>query len=489
MKLTVTASADTYITNRVIKGEKRERANLGLAGTLDLFKLYGYTSTQAGTGSVPNLELSRLLLKFPIAQLSSLPWASSSFRARLIVKDIYGGQTTPDSYSILVCPLSKSWDEGRGRDIALFNDVDSCNYVTASINGGIVNLWNAPGAFSTGSAASSVDRIIDVNGTDLSATQQFVNGDEDLNVDVTNAVSATLANQIPDSGFCLAMSPEYENDDKTYFVKRFYSRHTQFTNFVPKLVVSWDDSLLDDSPAPTFDAQNIFVHKHDIRGRLSNFVSSSSSPVAVAMRLQTRVSGSTRDYVLTGSRFEKGIYVFSGTITLDQPLQDQLQHSGSVTFQKYLQSIDGTVGFATGTSLTFRKDFDTNAIPTKNVYATVTGVPAAVSVNSLFVARCFIDDLASRTDSAVTRQLRQRATVLYRDVHYSIRQASSSEAVVDVDTVTNSTRLSNDSGGYYFRLPTSCLVPGNAYEIDVYLHDGAETFLLQRNACKFAVIK
>ena len=59
---------DTYITNRVIKSHRVTDSNVGYAGTLDLFKLYGSTTS----GSTINTELSRLLIHYDLDTLRSL---------------------------------------------------------------------------------------------------------------------------------------------------------------------------------------------------------------------------------------------------------------------------------------------------------------------------------------------------------------------------------------------------------------------------------
>ena len=62
MKIFCTASSDTYITDKIIDGNKRvDDANVGRSATLDLFKLWGETKLN-NTGSLN--ELSRLLVKF-----------------------------------------------------------------------------------------------------------------------------------------------------------------------------------------------------------------------------------------------------------------------------------------------------------------------------------------------------------------------------------------------------------------------------------------
>ena len=40
MYIIATASADTYITNKIVDGSRTEDANVGRAGTLDLFTVF-----------------------------------------------------------------------------------------------------------------------------------------------------------------------------------------------------------------------------------------------------------------------------------------------------------------------------------------------------------------------------------------------------------------------------------------------------------------
>ncbi len=62
----------------------------------------------------------------PIREMSqsTLDITSSTFRCHLKLSDVYAGQTTPSNFSLIVYPLSQSFDEGVGRDVVRFEDVD-----------------------------------------------------------------------------------------------------------------------------------------------------------------------------------------------------------------------------------------------------------------------------------------------------------------------------------------------------------------------------
>ena len=67
MYLVLTASKDTYITDKIIDGAFRAKdANVGRAGTLDLFKLYS-ESTLSGTDDP--IEVSRALLQLSLIHI------------------------------------------------------------------------------------------------------------------------------------------------------------------------------------------------------------------------------------------------------------------------------------------------------------------------------------------------------------------------------------------------------------------------------------
>ena len=128
MYLVLTASKDTYITNKIMDGSFRaEDANVGRAGTLDLFKLYSESTI---SGSTNPIEISRALLQFDLFRVreltsSILDVTSPSFKCTLKMKSIAAGQACPSNFNLILHPLSQSWDEGVGRDVNSFGDLDS----------------------------------------------------------------------------------------------------------------------------------------------------------------------------------------------------------------------------------------------------------------------------------------------------------------------------------------------------------------------------
>ena len=152
----LSASKDTYITNKIINNSFRATdANVGQAGTLDLFKIHNETKLSGSDN--PQTEISRLLLKFDLDKISTMQSEgkidinSSTFKCQVKLHDVYGGQTTPSNFDLILFPLSKSFDEGPGFDVSSFRDIGAVNFVTASLIRGVASTWNTAGANASGS--------------------------------------------------------------------------------------------------------------------------------------------------------------------------------------------------------------------------------------------------------------------------------------------------------------------------------------------------
>ena len=124
----LTSSGDTYITNKIVDASFSVSGNVGRAGTLDLFKLY---DESVPTGSN---EISRILVNFDVASIATLSASidpgDPTFKANLKLKAVALGQGVPSGFTVSVFPLSSSFEEGIGRDVISFADVDAANWLS-----------------------------------------------------------------------------------------------------------------------------------------------------------------------------------------------------------------------------------------------------------------------------------------------------------------------------------------------------------------------
>jgi len=484
---------DTYITDRVIKGVRSHNANVGLAGSLDLFKLYGATRS----GSNDNNELSRLLLQFDYTNLrndvatGAVNMNSSNFKCFLNLKSVHGGQTHPSNFKIVIHPLSKSFDEGTGRDVVFYQDRDIANFLTASSN----STWNVSGANGVGTlGASNIDIISSGNlndGYGLSAlwvTQSFPLGTEDLNVDITRIVSGTIAGLIPDNGFRISFVQEQENDQQTRFVKRFASGDAYNKELHPKIIIKYDDSIANNIGNFVFDNSGSVFFYNKVRGSLKNITSGSSTLTGtncLLLKLQTTLTGAgTYTQYVTASQYNNGVGYVTGTYyaTFSVPstqnvIKQALIVSGStLTFDQIWSSLDNSVSFYSGTlDVSLPKSNNENYGPTR-YRVTATNVFSNYTVTDKVRIRVFIENV-DIPYSKVVRTFLETPPAFPETVHFLIRNSVSEEIVIPYDTTYNSTKLSADSKSMFFDLDMSNFYEGNLYEIDIMIvENGNQTF-------------
>lgn len=464
---------DTYITNKVIGAKSRVSGNVGLAGTLDLFKLHDLAS-----GSGVTDEISRILMHFDLKPLRDL-WNSGSidinddsFFCKLELKDVYGGQPTPINFTVSIFPLSSSFDEGLGKDLVYYSDVDASNWLSSSKG----TLWNSNGCSLGGGATETCDYITSsANIASTEVKQSFVLGTEDLIVDITQIVSATLTGELPDRGLRITFSSSIESDSKTYFVKRFGSRHVYDETKRPSVVFGFNDSITDDTQNLVFDTDCKINLYNYIKGDLLNLVSSSNTLTGTNC-LKLKLVTETGGYSLTfsGSQFFLGSNSVTGTYTstVNVPSSNatialRIAESGSVKFTPVWMSNDSSLVFLSGSKIEIKKPNRTSAALKKKFYRiSVAGIDDSYNVDQDITARVFIFDDSDPQIKLVKTTVENRGVVL-SNVFYSIREVSTNKAVIPFDDINNSTKVSSDSEGMFFTVKADCLESGRSYVIDI----------------------
>jgi len=503
-------SSDTYITDKIVKRLHKTTANVGLAASIDLFVLYGITFS----GSVPNHELSRALIKFDLTDLHAdyaagkFDITNPTFNCTLKMFDVYGGQSTPDNFSLQVYPLSRSFQEGIGRDVIFFQDSDASNFITATFDGSTPSVWFLSGANAKGALGnSSIDVIstadLGAGTVSLTVSQSFVVGDENLSVDVTRIVSATLAGLIPDKGFRVSFSETDENALATKFVKRFGSSNASNPYIRPQLIMRYNDAINSHESNFLFDVTGTLVLYNYVRGELRNFVSGSSNtaltgqnsmlvklttPVSTSngfIRYETHASASQHRI---GSSNVTGIYSSTFALSSNDPfLRTKLQQSGSIMFQQVWTSTDRQVPYFSG-SLTVYPNFGTTGPATPKRYnINITNMAEEYTITDIARMRLFIFDYSSPMFKLVKTPLETPSVVL-ENVFYSVRDAITNTVLVPFDRIYSSTKLSSDSEGMYFDIWMTSLLDGRAYVVDIMLVEGSKETIYRNVGPAFRVL-
>lgn len=488
--------ADTYISDKRIKKQAKTTANVGLAASLDLFVLHGITFS----GSSPNHELSRALIKFDIDDLQAdynagkIDITNPSFNCSLNMFDVYGGQTTPDNFTLKLYPLAQSFQEGIGRDIVYFQDSDVANFITASFVGGTPNVWFVSGANAKGSLGSpNLDVYSTANfgagNVSTSVTQSFEIGSENLNLDVTKLVSATLVGLLPNHGFRISFDEADENATASKFVKRFGSSNASDPYVRPRLAVRYDDSINSHESNFLFDVTGTLVLYNYVRGELRNFVSGNGNTPLVGLnsmvvKLTTPVSTSngfisyethvTASQHRIGSNNVVGVYSATFALSSNNPFfRTKIQQSGSIDFRQIWTSTDRTVPYFSGT-LSVHPNLGTTGPSTPKRYSiNITNMSEEYTSEDIARMRLFIFDHTTPTFKITKTPIELPSVVLDR-VLYSVRDAMTNTVLIPFDTSYNSTKLSSDSQGMYFDLWMSSLLAGRAYVVDIMLIEGSK---------------
>ena len=181
------ADADNTITNafRPSLTSRGTDANMGASDVLEVFSVYG----QASSGST---ELERVLIKFPISEITGdrstgdLPIAGGvSFYLKM--SNARHSQTVPRQFTMNVSAVSRSWEEGFGLDMDEYSDIVYPN------NEG-----------STWMSASQTEAWTRMGGDYHDSpvyTDYFDTGIEDLEIDVTPLVEEWIAGTKDNYGF------------------------------------------------------------------------------------------------------------------------------------------------------------------------------------------------------------------------------------------------------------------------------------------------
>lgn len=509
----VKAIQDTYITDRIVSFRTRAiDANVGKAVTLDLFKLYDETTL---SGSAEPIELSRLLIKFDTSQIraltSSLDITDDSFKVKLVLTDVVGGQPVPSNFTTIIHPISRSWSEGAGRDIVKFADIDVANWLTASTST-ILMPWYNSGANAEGALG---DQNIDIIGSgnlndglgfrSLFKVQTFTSGEEDLDVDVTDIVSATLVGLIPDEGFRIAFSGSFEHNSNTLFVKRFAARHASDPAIRPKLIVTYDDSIIDNYGNFIFDTTGSLYIFNTSRGLARNFVSGAAATelTGSACMLLKIISGAIAPVVsqsftasydvnqyMIGTLPVSGAYYSTFAVSsFDNRLRREITSAGSATFHTIWGSRDGTVGYKTGSLVIKTSDISNNVINDSQLNITLPNCRQSYSQTSRARIKVNVYDSTEMYRLPTTKMSFKQVPLVFERMYWRIVDVYSGVIVIPFGDDDESTRLSVDSDGMYFDFFPNDLYIGRTFAFEFMIIDKGETIIIDASHLPTFVIE
>lgn len=519
MKIFCTSSQDTYITNKIVSDNRMENSNVGKASTLDLFKIYNET-TYRSSGSQD--EISRILIKFDYSRikkkvLKELDVSDPSFSAKIKLFDITAGNVTPSNFTVIAAPLSQSFIEGHGKDLAAFSDIAASNFITASFISNTPKVWFASGANKIGdSGANNIDyfdRLVlssRLGKMMTTGVQYFETGKEDLSIDVTKVVSASLTDQMKNHGFRISFSGSDESGNKTRFVKRFASRHVSNPHLRPRLEISFDDSTVDNHENFIFDYSGSIRLENNINGSLTNFVSgAASSQVQGASCMKLKLKAGMFSKIIDVSQpkegsgtslektFQSGIYTASFAVSSfdkssysrkkgEITLEEKINKTGELRFDAFWQSNDGNIAFHTG-SLTVKKAKGASGKSESKIDVTSVNMSSKYRKNDLTCIRLFVVDNSVDYFEA-NKEMVNLKSLMPDKLFYRAVDANTGREVFDFGEHDNSTKASVDKNGPFFNFDLSILPVGRSYYFEYLVVNGKEKFIVEDRKKRFTVI-
>jgi len=478
-----TATADAEITN-AFKANLRTRAtgsNMGQADTMGIFSIYG----QAESSS---LEQSRALVQFSTASIlldrnaGKIPQSGSvNFYLRMF--NSAHPFTHPSDFTMKVAGITgSSWTEGAGLDAEDYADKGAVNWVSSSTG----ETWTSAGG--------------DFYTAKPFYTQYFDSGVENLEIDITHLVESWMLGEKANYGVGVMLSGSYEDGtaQRSYYIKKFHARSSEYFFRRPVLEARWDSSVKDNrgnfyfssSLATSADNANQLVFYNHIRGKLANVPNLPQNLIYVGIYSNSGSEGLPTGVPLqspvTGGAASEGIYTAS--ITLASQSLEPSTYLYDVWFAPGSSAALGATGneFHTGSAIV-PKDFGSNHINPTNQYVTTCAnlknqYSRAETARFRFYTRKenWSPTIYSKASQTISREL-------IEDAFWKIHRVVDDLAVISYGTGSEKgTRMSYDADGNYFDLNMDLLEGGYSYKITL-LYSGSYGYIEQPEIFKFRV--
>ena len=436
------ANKDNTITNATLNGSSpKTGSNQGKSEVLDLFVLAAQSGSSYG--------ISRILMQFDLASLSQsivdgdVPSSGVQYMMRLI--DAPHAETLPSSFDVEVYPLSRSWDEGVGLS----------NFDEDLKDAGYSNWDNATSLVSWTLTGS------DYISNEVSASQHFDAGEEDLYVDLTNVVYAWLTGGLDNNGVVIKYLDAHETGSNNFFVKKFFSSQAHVLDRHPRLEARWSDVKQDDRGNIKYGVSGSLFYYRIINGFGEN--------VGGNLYVDIFDSGSNVVQTLTSSLNEKGVYEASG-VFINHTSSTQIYRDVWFTDSEQIFTGNFSPTFASGAACINCDEINVSLSNLKNEY---------MKGDRMFV-RAFARPKDYRPAIRKSGSTEPSPTFL-KESYYEIVNEKTNKVLVPFSTGSiKFSKLSYDSSGNYFEFDTSNLLPGNMYRIRILANFNKQSFVFDK---------
>ena len=500
------ASKDNTITN-AFKPDLSTRAtasNMGAADVLETFSIYGQASASSGLTS----EISRILISFPISDVSTdrtnggIP-ASGSVSFYLKMFNAEHGQTLPRDFKLEIKAVtgSRDWEEGNGLDMEGYSDVTQDQTGSNWANSQGSTKWTTTGGDYPNQNA------------DLSSSfaVSFTDGTEDLEVDITTLVeqwidsTGNVLSAKSNYGMGIMMSSSHESASFSYYTKKFFARSSEFFFKRPVLEARWDSRKLDNrgnfiysSSLATADENmnKIYLYNY-FRGQLRNipgvgthkifvsFFSGSAQDISIGTPANSEQSivelvvdgdavRSQTITAVTGNYVSTGIYSASVCLTAAGTPLDTIYDvwfSGGIG-TNILNAKDSSVHYHTG-SIRPQKISSFEINPSDRYVTKITNLKSIYSNDEIARFRTYIRE-KGWSPNIYTVANTNAETIEIESGSFKVFRVIDELDVIPHGTGSDlHTCMGYDISGNYFDLDMGVLEPGYMYGIKFMYYNGA----------------
>tara|TARA_R100000234_G_scaffold115913_1_gene92355 strand:+ start:2714 stop:4363 length:1650 start_codon:yes stop_codon:yes gene_type:complete len=525
-----TANSDTTITNAYQSNltTRGTGSNMGRADSLEVFSIYG----QESSGSS---ELSRILVGFPITDISTdrtngvIP-ASGSVNFILRMYNAVTPFTVPRDFTLVVSAVSGAydsannidfdfnWQEGLGLDMEGYTDITRDGVGANWINMGSSSVaGNEGGVIKWGQESSPTAGGVYFNHGDLTYTQTFENGTEDLEIDITGMVESWMANAVagrsgksfPNYGVGVFLTSSQEaqvitadattdvpaNNDgakRSYYTKKFFARSSEFFYRRPTIEARWNSAEKDDrgnffyssSLATGEENLNTLYLYNYFRGELRNIPNLDNQKIYVSL-----YSGSADDTEPTGSRLEvaphgthspaSSLFVTGGVSSIEGIYTASVCLTAASTPLETIYDVWSTAENAATFAQYHTGSFKPSKItlspqnPSTRFVSKITNLKSTYSTKETARFRVFTRQKEWNPNIYSKAVATIPPRIIDSGSYAVVRMVDNLEAVQYGTGSLLHTQMSFDVSGSYFDLDMGLLEPGYAYKIKLAYYNGS----------------
>jgi hypothetical protein len=467
---------DSTITNAFKQNltTRATDANMGESDVLEVFSLYGQASSDS-------TESSRILIEFPIDKIvedrnNSLLPPSGNVNFILKLDNAAHQNTLPKKFNLTVNAVSRSWEEGYGLDMEGYSDIGPANWLSASST----EAWTTEG----GDFHSSPE-----------FNQFFEEGTENLELDITSLVEEWIDGTKDNNGLIIKLSSSLEQEERSYYTKKFFSRGSEFFYRKPWIEARFDATVKDDrgkfylyNPfVPEEETLNNLYIYNSFKGKMYDLPSVGQGNIYVRLfntpDITFDVSGNLENIPLnlvgntdiaTGEWVETGIYKVSLGIDTDLAKVYDIWWSSTET------TVDSVIG--AGGEINVINPDNEETFFKDDYLVSITNLKSKYTVKEQARFNVFVRNKQWNPNSYV-EMTSTVPTKLIDEMYYKIFRIVDDYEVIPYGTGSlNHTRLSFDKNINYFDLDISLLEPGYMYGIKFTVfdvnnyHESRETF-------------